>query len=51
MKNRKYIVSKKFVTYIKKDLVLMIAIKNTIKSEIIVIILGNIEELLKVFVI
>ena len=51
MKNRKYIVSKKFVTYVKKDLVLMIAIKNTIKSEIIVIILGNIEELLKVFVI
>ena len=51
MKNRKYVVSKKFVTYVKKDLVLMIAIKNTIKSEIIVIILGNIEELLKVFVI
>ena len=32
---------KKFVIYAKKDLLLMTAIKNTIKSEIIVIILEN----------
>ena len=34
----------------KKDLVLMIITKSIIKSEIIVIILENIEELLIVFV-
>ena len=35
-KKRKSITSKKFVTYVKKDLVLMIAIKNIIRLEIIV---------------
>ena len=34
--------SKKFVIYAKKDLVLMMTIKNIIKSDIIVIILENI---------
>ena len=43
--------SKKFVIYVEKGLVLMITIKDTIKSEIIVIILENIEGLLIVFVI
>ena len=37
-----------FVIYAKKNLVLMI--KNTIKSEIIVIILKNIEALLIIFI-
>ena len=48
MNKRKYIVSKKFVRYVKKDLVLNMTIKD-IKSEIIVIILENIEELLTIF--
>ena len=47
--------SKKFVTYAKKNLVLMKMIKMnlnyTIKSEIIVITAENLEELLIVFVI
>ena len=41
---------KKFVINVKKDLVLMMIIKSIVKSEIIVIILKNIEELLIVFV-
>ena len=41
--------SKKFVIYVKKDLVLMITIKTIIRLEIIVIILGNIEVLLVIF--
>ena len=47
--------SKKFVTYAKKNLVLMKMIKMhlnyTIKSEIIVIKLENLEELLIVFLV
>ena len=43
--------NKKFFIYAKKDLVLMITIKDIIKSEIIVIILKNPDELLIVFVI
>ena len=42
--------SKNFVIYAKKDLILMLAIKNIIKSEITVIILKDIEELLIIFV-
>ena len=42
--------SKKFVLYVRNDLVLTMTI-NIIKSEIIVIILGNVEELLMIFVI
>ena len=38
----------KIFTYVKKDLVLMIAIKSTIKFEIIANILGNIEVLLMI---
>ena len=45
-----YIVSKKLVTYAKKNLELITMIKNTKKSEIIVITLGNIETLLIMFV-
>ena len=44
--------SKKFVTYVKKNLVLMIMmmmIKSVTKKEIIVITLENLEELLIVF--
>ena len=41
------IISKKFVIYAKKDLVLMMKTKNIIKSETTVIVLENIEELLK----
>ena len=47
--------SKKFVTYAKKNLVLMkkkkMHLNYTIKSEIIVITLENLEELLIVFAI
>ena len=47
--------SKKFVTYVKRNLVLMKMIKMhlnyTIKSEIIVIITKNLEELLIAFAI
>ena len=46
-----FIKGKKFVIYAKKDLVLMITIKNIIKSEIIVITLENIEQLLMIFAI
>ena len=49
-KKRKNITSKKFVIYVKKDLVLMIAIKNIIRLEIIVTILDNIEVLLMISV-
>ena len=41
--------NKQKVIYVKKDLVLMIAIKNIIKLEIIVTILENIEVLLMIF--
>ena len=51
MKKRKYIAGKKFVIYVKKDLVLIMTIKNIIKSEITVIILETIEELPTIFVI
>ena len=46
---KKSITSKKFVIYVKKDLVLMIAIKNIIRLEIIVTILENTEVLLMIF--
>ena len=46
----KYIVSKRFFVYSKKDLVLMMTTKNTIKYKIIVIILENTDELLPAFV-
>ena len=49
MKKKNYIVSKKYVIYAKKDLILMI--KNIIKSEIINIALKNIKELLMIFTI
>ena len=49
MKKKNYIVSKKYVIYAKKDLILMI--KNIIKSEIIIIALKNIKELLMIFTI
>ena len=48
-KKRKSIMSKKFVIYVKKDVVLMIAIKNIIRLEIIVTILENIVVLLTIF--
>ena len=51
MKKIKYIVSKKFVIYAKKDLALMMAIKYMIKSEIIFIVLENTEVMLIVFVV
>ena len=50
MKKESYIVSKKYVIYVKKDLLLMMIIKN-IKSEIIIITMENIEELLMIFAI
>ena len=39
---------KEFVIYVKKDLVLMITMKNILRFEIIVIILENIEEMLMI---
>ena len=45
-----HIASKKLVIYAKKNLVLIIMIKNTTKSKIIVITLENIEALLIMFV-
>ena len=51
MKEKKYFVSKSLLYMKKKGIVLMMTIKNIIESEIIVIILGNIEELNIVFVI
>ena len=54
MKKMNFTKSKKFVTYAKNNLVLMKMIKRylgyIIKSEIIVIILKNIEELLIILV-
>ena len=38
---KKYIVSKKFVIYAKKDLVMMMTIKNIIETEIIAFIQEN----------
>ena len=46
-----YIKGKKFVIYVKNDLVPMMTIKNIIKSEIIVITPEYIEELLITFAI
>ena len=46
---KNYIVSKKYVIYVKKNLVLMI--KNIKRLEIIVITLENTEELLMIFAI
>ena len=53
MKKISLMKSKKFATYIKKGLVqmMMMTIKSIIKSEIIVITLENLEELLIVFAI
>ena len=51
MEKRKHIVSKTSVIYVKKDLVLIMTMKNIIKSEIIVIMLENIEELLTMLLI
>ena len=51
MKKISLIKSKKYVIYAKKDLVLMMVIKGIIKSEIIVIILEIIKELLMIYVI
>ena len=48
-KEEKNITSKKFVVYVRKDLVLMLAIKNIIRLEIIVTILEKIEVLLMIF--
>ena len=48
---RKLHLSKKNVIYAKMDLVLIMAITNIIKLEIIVIILENIEELFMIFAI
>ena len=50
MKKISLIKSKKSVTYVKKNLVLMITIKSIIKSGIIVITQEVLEELLIVFV-
>ena len=47
----KEIKSYQFVIYPEKDLVLIMKIKNIIKSEITVIMLENTEELLIIFVI
>ena len=51
MKKISLIKSKKYVIHAKKDLVLMMVIKGIIKSEIIVIILEIIKELLMIYVI
>ena len=51
MNKKNYIVSKKYDIYVKKDLVMIITIKNIIKSEIIVITQENTEELLVIFAI
>ena len=45
-KKRKSIISKKFVIFVKKDLVPTMTMKNMIRFEIIVTILENIEVLL-----
>ena len=49
MKKESFIASKSFVVYAKKDLVLMMTIKNIKKLDIIVIPHLNIEELLMIF--
>ena len=41
----------KFALYVKKNLILMMIIKSMIKSEIIVVLLENVEELLMIFII
>ena len=51
MKKKSLGKSKKYVSYAKKNLVLRMIIKSIIKSEIIVTIQKNIDELLIVFVI
>ena len=53
MKKISLMKSKKFATYIKKGLVqmMMMTIKSIIKSEIIVITLKNLEDLLIIFVV
>ena len=51
MKNVSLKKSKKIIIYVKKDLVLMMTIKNIIKLEIALIILENVEKLLMKFVI
>ena len=48
-KKRKNITNKKFVIYVKKDLVLMITTKNIIRLEIIATILENIDVLIMIF--
>ena len=55
MKKINHIKSKKFVTYVRMNLVVMIAmklhLKNTMKLEIIAILLVNLDMLLLMFVI
>ena len=51
MKKINHVINKIFVIYEKLNLLLMIMIKNTIKSEIIVITHASIEVLLIMFVI
>ena len=50
MKKINHISIKKFVIYATKDLLLIMTTKNIIKSEIIVIVLENIEDLLMIFI-
>ena len=45
MKKKNYIVSKKYVTYAKTGLVLMITMKDIIKSDFILITQENTEQL------
>ena len=51
MKKRKYIAQKKIIFFSKKNLIPTMTIKNIIKSEIIVTILENVEDLHMTFVI
>ena len=51
MKKKNQMKIRKFVIYVKNNLVLVIKIKNITKSEIIVIIQENIEEQLIIIVI
>ena len=48
-KENKSYKKQKFVIHVKKELVLIMTIKNILKLEIIAIILGNTEKLLIVF--
>ena len=50
-KKRTGIISKKFVIYVKEYLLTIITMKNTIKSEVIVIILENTQVLLMIYAI